>query len=126
MRRQREQVDAKRLHVQIEDSGGLHGVGVEDGLRVLLLDGAHGLGERLDRADLVVDVHDADEDRVAANSVLQLARVDEAFSVDAEIGDAEARFFEALSRVQDGVVLDRRGDDVVAAAGTAGGPGGAL
>ena len=50
----------------VEDAGGLDGVGVEDGAGVLRLDDARGLGDRLDGADLVVDVHDADEDGLGA------------------------------------------------------------
>ena len=121
----REQVDAERIDVEVEQAGGLHGVRVEDGVRVLRLDDARGLGDRLDRADLVVHVHDADEGGLVRDRRLQLREVDEALAVDAEVGDAEALLLEPLGRVEDGVVLDGGRDDVVAAAGAAGGPGGA-
>ena len=55
-------------------------------------------------------------DGVVGDGVLELLEVDEAFAVDAEVGDAEAFLLEPLGGVEDGVVLDGGGDDVLAAA----------
>ena len=98
---------------------------MEDGTWVLRLDHARGFGDRLDGADLVVGVHDADERGVVGDGVLEVLEVDEALAVDGEVGDAEAFLLEALGLVEDGVVLDGGRDDVLAAALAAGGVGGA-
>ena len=76
------------------------------------------------RADLVVREHDRDEDRLVGDRGVELVRVDPAVAVDRQLDDLEAELLEVLERVADGVVLDRRGHDPVAA-GLAR-PGGAL
>ena len=78
-----EEVDAQRVDVHVERSDRLHGVRVEYGFRVLVFDGANGVGDRLDRPDFVVDVDDADEGGVFTDRVLQLLEVDEPFAIDA-------------------------------------------
>jgi hypothetical protein len=62
---EREQVDVVGLHVDGNLADGLHGVGVEDD--ALLVAELADLGDGLDDADLVVRVHDADEDRLASS-----------------------------------------------------------
>ena len=114
VRGDREQVDAERIDVEVERAGGLHGVGVDGDARVVRLDDARDLGDRLDRADLVVGVHDADEDGAIVERVAERVEVDEAFAVDGQVGDAEALLLERGALVQDGVVLDGGGDDVIA------------
>src|SRR5439155_4077211 len=116
-----EHVDADTVRVDVEHASGLDGVRVEDGARVLGLDHPRGLLDRLDGADLVVDVHDADERGVIGDRVFEVLQVNEALTVDAEIRDAEALLFEALGLVEDGVVLDGGRDDVLAVALPAGG-----
>ena len=77
---QAQQVDVLRLHVDGQVSRRLHGVGVEqDALlpaqRTDLLDG-------LDRADLVVGVHDGDQRGVRPYGRRQLVQPDKAVLVD--------------------------------------------
>ncbi len=94
---------------------------MEDGARVLRLHDARGILDRLDGADFVVDVHDADERGGVCDSVLEVLEVDEPLAVHAEVCDAEAFFLQPLGRMQDGVVLDGGRDYVIAAALAAGG-----
>ena len=82
------------------------------------------LGDRLDRPDLVVREHDRDEDRLVGDRGLELVGIDPAVAVDRQLDDLEAELLEVAQRVADGVVLDRRGHDPVAA--RLAGPGGAL
>jgi hypothetical protein len=108
------------LTVDVERSDRLYGVRVEDGARVLLFDDADSFRDRLDRADFVVDLHNADERRTVADRILQLLKIDEALAVDSQIGDVEPLLFEAFGGVKDSVVLDSGGYDVVGAALSAG------
>ena len=82
------------------------------------------LGDRLDRADLVVGEHDRDEDRLVVEGRLELVGVDAAVAVDRQLDDLEPELLEVAQGVADRVVLDRRGHDPVAA--RLAGPGGAL
>ncbi len=110
---EREQVDVVRLHVDGDLADGLHGVGVEDD--ALLVAELADLGDGLDDADLVVRVHDADEDGLVVHGALQVFDVDEAVGLHGQVGDAVAGLFEALAGVERGLVLGDLGDDVVAA-----------
>ena len=89
VRREREQVDAQAVDVEVERAGRLHGVGVEGDARVVRLDDARDLGDRLDGADLVVGVHDGDQGRVGAQGAREVVGVDEALAVDREVGGAK-------------------------------------
>ena len=112
VRRDRREVDVHLLHVEVDLADALHRVRVEEHA-ALARDLADRL-ERLHRADLVVGEHDADEDRLVGDGLLHVVRVDAAVLVDAEVGDLEALFLEALAGVEDGLVLGHRRDDVVA------------
>ena len=70
----------------------------------------------LDRADLVVGEHDGDEDGAVGDRARDVVGVDAAVAVDGHVGDVEAELLEVVAGVEDGVVLDRGGDDVVAGA----------
>ena len=62
VRRDRQQIDAQRLHVDRNLAGGLHRVGVKQ--RTVRLGDRGELRDRLNRADLVVGVHHRHERRV--------------------------------------------------------------
>ena len=85
-----DQVDAERLEVEVDPRRRLDRVDVEE-------DAAPGpdalgdLGDRLDRADLVVGEHDADQDRPVGDRGVDLVRVDPAVAVDRQLDDLEAR-----------------------------------
>ena len=64
-------------------------------------------GEGLDGADFVVGVLHADQGEVVAEQSLQVAEVDNAVSVDAEVIDAGAAVAaEIFGGAQDGLMLD--------------------
>ena len=114
VRREREQIDAHRLDVDRDLAGALRRVGVEED--ALLLG---------DLADLVRSAGSSPISLLACMIVIriglvgdrvpQLVEVDQAELVDGEIGDRrQALPLERLAGVEDGLVLGRRGDDVVA------------
>ena len=79
---------------------------------------AHGLdhvGNRHDRARLVVDHHDGDENGIGPEGLFQFLDCNIAVVVRLQICDLEALCFQLLHGVQDGVVLHGGGDDVVPA-----------
>ena len=106
------EVDAQLLDVDLLVAEGLHGVCVEDDL-VGVGDGRE-LLDGLDGADLVVGEHDRRHDGVRADGCLEGRGIDQAVLVDVEVGDLEALLLEELGGVQDGVVLDLGGDEVLA------------
>ncbi len=112
VRGQRGHVDVERLRVERELADRLRGVGVERH--------AARAAERADRgdvlhgADFVVAVHDADEDGVGGEGGGEFVEVDEALAVDREAGDPVAILCQASTRIEDGLVLRRRRDDVSA------------
>ncbi len=73
------------------------------------------LRDRLDGPDLVVCGHHRDEDGPVGDRVLDVARVNAAELVDREIGDPAALLLERPAGVENRVVLDRGGDDMVPA-----------
>ena len=72
------------------------------------------LGDGLDRADLVVGGHDGDERGFGRNGLFHVGGAHLAVFVYGQVGHLEALALELLTGVQDGVVLDRAGNDVVA------------
>ena len=107
-----EKIDAEvvRLHRDLADGLGAvamhqHAVAVGD---------AGDLRDGLDCADLVVGVHDGDEDGLGGDGLLNLLRVDHAMFVDGEVGGADAVRLQVAAHLGHGRMFDRRGDDVVA------------
>ena len=111
---QRHHVRPERLDVEIDVRRRLDRVDVEHDALVGADDGRD-LGDRLDRADLVVGQHDRDQDRPVVDRAFELIRVDAAIAIDRQLDDLEAELLEVAEGVADGVVLDRRGHDPVAA-----------
>ena len=94
---------------------GLHRVGVEQH-PCLAADGAD-FFDGIDGADLIVGKHDRDKAGLRPDGRSDLLRVDLAFAVHRDEGDLKAFLLQPLCRVQQGVVLHRRGDEVVFAPG---------
>ena len=96
----------------------MHGIGVKRDAPADLAGAlAHRLGDlrhRLDDADLVVRRHHADQDRALVHRPRGVGRVDQAIAVDRQVGNLEAELLQVLAAMEDGVVLDCGGDDVVA------------
>ena len=114
VRAERDEVRAERLDVEVDVRRGLDRVDVEDDA-LARPDPGGDLGDRLDRADLVVGEHDRDQDRLVVERRLELVGIDPAVAVDRQLDDLEAELLEVAQRVADRVVLDRRGHDPVAA-----------
>ena len=121
--RQRDEVRAERVDVEVEPRRRLDGVDMEQE-PAPRPDDRRDLGDRLDRADLVVREHDRDEDRAVGDRALDVLGVDAPVAVDRDLDDLEAELLEVLERVADGVVLDGRRHDAVSARPA--GPRGAL
>ena len=123
VRRQRDEVRAEGVDVEVEPRRRLDGIDVEQE-PAPRPDDLRDLGDRLDRADLVVREHHRDEDRAVGDRPLDVLGVDAAVAVDRDLHDLEAELLEVLERVADRVVLDGRRHDAVSARPA--GPGGAL
>src|SRR5215471_8361937 len=108
--RKRQQIDAEIIDAGRNLADRLSGVGVEQD--AVLVGNSGTLRNRLDRADLVVGVHDADDDRAGRESVLKAAGVDPACAVNGQVGHLRAHPFEKLARFDDRRMLDAAGDDV--------------
>ena len=119
----RDQVGAERGHVEVDVRGRLDRIDVQQDALVGT-DAFRDLADGLDRADLVVREHDRDEDRAVREGGLELVGIHAAVPVDRQLHDLEPELLEVAQRVADRVVLDRRGDDPVAARLAR--PGGAL
>ena len=107
-----EQVAADLLHVDGELAGCLDGVGVE--IDVGFGGDLADLFDGLDRAGLVVGHHDADELGIRPERAAHVGRIDDAFAAYGQKGHLDAALCQALGGVEDGVVFDGRGDEVVA------------
>ena len=83
-----EEIDAEVVDVERQGAGGLDGVSVEGDAGAFEESGD--FCERLDGADLVVGVPDADEGEVVAEQSLQVPEVDDAVPIDTEVIDAGA------------------------------------
>ena len=68
--------------------------------------------DRLDRADLVVGVHHADEDRLGRDRAPDVIWVDEAVPVDRHGGDPRTEPLDEATGFDDGRVFHRRRDQV--------------
>ncbi len=110
MRGERGHVDAEGSDVEGELAHGLRRIGVEEHA-VLAAHGGNG-GDVLDGSDLVVAVHDGNEDRVGCQGPCDRGRVHAAFGVDLEARDAETVRRERTTGIEHGLVLGRGGDDV--------------
>src|SRR5215471_16540358 len=70
--------------------------------------------DRLDGSNLVVGVHDADEDRARRDRFPKVVGINAARAVNRQIGDAGAQALEKPARFDNGGMLDARRDDVIA------------
>ncbi|MNM95059.1 hypothetical protein D3C81_1074840 [compost metagenome] len=108
------QVDLQRFQVDFHLAGGLRRVDVEQDAAGTghFADG----GDVVDGADFVVHVHDRNQDGVVAQRRLDHRRGDDAVFAGLEVGDLEAFALELAGGVQHRLVLDLRGDQVLALA----------
>ena len=108
----REEVDRYPAHVEVERADRLDGVAVERHA-LLAADGAD-LRDRLDRADLVVRVHDRDERGAVVDRIADRLRVDDPVAIHSDHIDAHVRVqLEVTRGVDHRVMLDRGRDEPV-------------
>ena len=70
--------------------------------------------DRLDGADLIVGMHDADKDRARRDRPAKIVGVNPARAVNGQVGHPRAQAFEKPARFDDRRMLDPGGDDVIA------------
>ena len=109
-----DQVGAERLQVEIDPGSRLDRVDVKHDAPAAT-DAIGDLGDRLDRPDLVVGKHDADEDRPVGQRGIDFVGIDPPIAVDRQLDDLEPELLEVAQAVTDSVVLDRARHDPVAA-----------
>ena len=92
-----------RVDVQRHLAQGLDGVRVEEhaALAAKPPDFLHGLKN----AGLIVRRHDAHQDRLVRERVLELVKIDQAVIVDGQLGHAAAALFQMLAAIEHGLVL---------------------
>ena len=106
-------IDVHGLDVHRHMAVSLDGVGVEDD--ALFAAQLADLGDGVDGADLVVGEHDAHHGGVGTDGSFQLVQLNHTVLVDLQIGDLKAFLLQSLRGVQDGVMLDVGGDQVLLA-----------
>ncbi len=92
----------------------LDGIGVEQGIGAEPVGELCHLGNGLDGADLVVHHHNAYQNGVRPQGGFQGVQGDEPLRIRLQIGDGVALAFQLLHAVENGVVLNGGGDDVLA------------
>ncbi len=107
-----QKIDVVLLHVHGNFADSLDAVYREENA-VFLGDFAD-FRDRIDHANLVVGVHDSDENRFRRDGFAYIFRIDAAIFSNRQIGYFVAVFLEALTGVQHGLVLNGLGDDVIA------------
>src|SRR5579875_2962623 len=106
----REQIDAELLDFGRYLADGLRRVRMQ---RNPVRAGDFGdFSDRLDRADLVVRVHDADQERVLGDRLADVIGVDKAAPVDGNVGHGRTKSLKKPAWRYDRGMLDLRGDDV--------------
>jgi hypothetical protein len=68
--------------------------------------------DRLDGADLVVGVHDADQDRLRSDGATHVVRIDATCPVHRKVSDRTAQLLDKPAGAKNGGMLDSRCDDV--------------
>ena len=70
------------------------------------------LGDGLDGTDLVVGKHHADQNGIGADGCFQLVQADQSVSVHIQIGDLKASLLQILTGMENGMMLDLRGNNM--------------
>ena len=112
VRADRHQIDVVVDHVHRNLADRLRAVGMKQ--HAAFAGDLADLANRLQHADFVIGVHDADQDRFVRDRGLQLIQIHQAVLLHRQIRHPRAVFFQPLAGVENRLVLGRRGDDVVA------------
>ena len=114
--RKRKEIDTEFLNVHFQFADRLHGIGVE--WNIVFLSNLANLCERLNSAVFVVDVHDGDKECRIPDCFTELRNANPSVSIHGEIGYLKPALLQILTGMQNGVVLHRRGDDMIPYAST--------
>jgi hypothetical protein len=109
----REQVDARPVDRGFNLADGLRSIGVHE--HALRVGDPLDLRDRLDGADLVVGVHDANQDGARRQRAADIIGIDQACPVDRKVGDPGAQALEEATWRQDRRMLDLACDDMIGA-----------
>ena len=108
---QAQHIDILFLHIDVQVTNGLNGIGVE-GHPGLLADSTD-LSDGQDRADLVVGVHGGHQAGVRPDGILHLLGGDVVALLHIQKLDLEAFLLQLFQGVQHGMMLEGGGDDVL-------------
>ena len=104
-------IHAQRLYIYRNVTDCLYRVGVEP--RAVGMGNGGKLRNGLHGADLVIRQHDGNKGGILTDRLFQLGRLHQSLRRDRQIGDLEALLLQRLGAVQNGVMLKRRGDQVL-------------
>src|SRR5262249_55023242 len=104
---ERKEIDAKHIYIDRDFAGGLYCVCVE--ANISFSGDSPDFSERLNRAELVVGVHDADQNGLRANCGANGGRIHKTTAVHRKIGNGDALLFESLTGVENRFVFDGSG-----------------
>src|SRR5579863_1526994 len=107
-----QQVDVVFLHVDGNFADSLHAIGCEEDA-VLLGDFADFL-DRVNDANFVVGIHDGDQNCFRRDGFANVFWVHAAIFTHRKVGNFKAFFFQTLAGIENCLVLDSLGDDVIA------------
>ena len=110
--RDRSQVDVLLDHIHRNFADRLSRIGVEN--HAPLVTQLADFSDWLQHANLVIRIHNRDQDGLVIHGALQVVQIDQAVFLHRHVGHAIAIFFQALAGVEHGLVLGDRSDDVVA------------
>jgi hypothetical protein len=93
--------DGEQVHAELVDSGRyladrLRGIRMQR--NAVRAGDLRDFGDRLDRADLVVRVHDADQKRVLGDRLADVVGIDKAAPIDGNVGHGRAKSLEKPAR----------------------------
>ena len=113
-----EHIHAQPPHIQVEKAGRLHRIGVQHNGTIQFLSppphrGRY-IGKGVNRANFVVGVHYGNQGSAGADGVIHRFRANHPERVHRQIGNFITPVFQVLAGVQDGVVFDAGGDEVIA------------
>src|ERR1043166_8665428 len=107
----RQEIDAEIVDLGRNLPDGLRGIGMKEDATVV--SDARARRDRLNGPDLVVGVHDADENGARRDRLAQIVGGDLSGVVDREIGHSRAEARKKTARRHDRRMFDRRRDDVI-------------
>ena len=105
-----EHIDMHLVHIDGNLCIRLYRIGVEQ--YTVLLRNLTDFGNGLDGTDLVVGKHHADQNGIGADGCFQLVQADQSVSVHIQIGDLKASLLQILTGMENGMVLDLRGNNM--------------